>query len=387
MISSRQFSRQTKEELTITKKGENIYKRKDGRWEGRYRKGRNEQGKLVYGYIYGQKYREVKQTLERLKARQTFSKQLTTQFQGTVEEWLVYWLDHLIVRQIKQSTYASYQTKMRKHILPYIGKKKLLHIEKKDITALMLLLADKELSLTTIHNVLTIFKSAMNKAYLEKAIPENPCDGIVLPAIRKKDIAILTREQQRILEKAALKEPGCSPIIIALYTGMRIGEIGALTWSDINLESKTIQVVRTIQRVSVPGKTTKTEIVFDLPKSKSSVRKIPIAQNLLTYLTKKKAEAVSTYVINYKHAYAEPRLINYWFKKTLAKADIEPIHFHALRHTFATRCIENGSDIATLSRLLGHQSIKLTLDTYASSLWETREKAISILDAELNLEE
>lgn len=369
----------------MTRKGENIYKRKDGRWEGRYHKARNEQGKLVYGYIYGQKYREVKQELERLKAHYSLPQQNMSLFQGSVEEWLTYWLDYLIIRQIKRSTYASYQTKMGKHILPYIGKKKLLQLGKKEVTELLILLSEKGLSLTTIHNVLTIFKSAMNKAYSEKAILENPCDGVMLPTIRKKEIAILSREQQQKLEKVALQDPNCSPIIIALYTGLRIGEIGGLTWSDINLESKTIHVVRTIQRVSVAGKTTKTEIIFDLPKSKSSVRKIPIAKNLLAYLTEKKKEAVSAFVINHKSSYAEPRLINYWFKKTLSQAEIDPIHFHALRHTFATRCIENGIDIATLSSLLGHQSIKLTLDTYASSLWETREKAISVIDSQLNL--
>lgn len=370
----------------MPKKGENIYKRKDGRWEGRYRKTRNEQGKLVYGYIYGQKYGEVKQELERLKAHYAFPLKRTSLFQGTLEEWLDYWLDHLIVRQIKKSTYASYQTKMRKNIIPYLGKKKLLQIQKKDVLNLLTILSDKELSMTTIHNVLTIFKSAMNKAYNEKAILENPCEGIVLPSIKKKEIAVLSREEQQRLEKIALRDTDCSPIIIALYTGLRIGEISGLTWSDVNLESRTISVVRTIQRVSVTGQTSKTEIIFDLPKSKSSVRKIPIAKNLLIYLSKKKSVATSSFVVNYKNSFAEPRLINYWFKRTVSQADIGSIHFHALRHTFATRCIENGIDIVTLSSLLGHQSIKLTLDTYASSLWETREKAMSVIDEQLNLD-
>lgn len=370
----------------MPKKGENIYKRKDGRWEGRYRKTRNEQGKLVYGYVYGHKYGEVKIELERLKAHYAFPLKRTTLFQGTLEEWLEYWLDHLIIRQIKKSTYASYKTKMDKNILPYLGNQKLLQIQKKDVLNLLNILSDKELSMTTIHNVLTIFKSAMNRAFVEKAIIENPCDGIVLPTIKKKEIAVLSRNEQKELEKVALQDAACSPIIIALYTGLRIGEISGLTWADVNLENKTISVVRTIQRVSVTGQTAKTEIVFDLPKSKSSVRKIPIAKNLLVYLTKKKATATSSFVVSYKNSFAEPRLINYWFKKAVEQAEIHSIHFHALRHTFATRCIENGIDIATLSSLLGHQSIKLTLDTYASSLWETREKAMSVIDEQLDLD-
>lgn len=369
----------------MAKKGENIYKRRDGRWEGRYRKGRNKQGKLVYGYVYGQKYSEVKGELERIKSHYRFQMQHADFFQGTVEEWLVYWLDHLIIRQIKQSTYASYQTKMHNHILPYLGKKKLSKLSKKDILEVLFLLSDKGLSTTSIHNTLTIFKSAINKAYTEKAILDNPFDGVVFPPIKKKEIGVLSVEQQRKLEKVALQNTECSPVIIALYTGLRIGEISGLTWSDIDLENKIIHVVRTIQRVSVTGKSAKTEVIFDLPKSKNSVRKIPIAQNLLTYLTEKKKLSVGNYVVNNKNSFAEPRLINYHFKQTVEQAKIPSIHFHALRHTFATRCIENGIDIATLSRLLGHQSIKLTLDTYAGSLWETREQAMSIVDATLNL--
>lgn len=369
----------------MPKKGENIYKRKDGRWEGRYQKKRNEQGKWVYGSVYGKKYGEVKQELERIKGSNNFTVPSSSLFKGSVEDWLTYWLEHLIVRYIKQSTYASYQTKLQKHILPYIGKKKLVQLTKKDITDLMLLLLEKELSATTVHNVLTIFKSAMKKAYDEKIISENPCEGISLPSIRKKEIAVLSIEQQQALVQEALQDQYCSPVIIALYTGLRIGEISGLTWADINLESRVIQVVRTVQRVSVSGNSTKTKIIFDLPKSKSSVRKIPIADNLFTYLSRKKEDAASSFVVSHNQSFAEPRAINYRFKKTIQAAKIEPIHFHVLRHTFATRCIESGIDIATVSSLLGHQSIKLTLDTYASSLWKTRENAIALIDEQLNL--
>lgn len=371
----------------MARKGENIYKRKDGRWEGRYRKNRNEQGRLVYGYIYGYKYREVKRELEKLKAEYILPMQDTSIFQGTLEEWTDYWLNHLIIRTIKQSTHASYQTKMKKHVLPYLGKKKLAHIRKNDISDLLIYLADKGLSVATIHNVLTILKSAMNRALFENAILENPCNGISLPTIRKKDIAILSLEDQRKLEQVALQNDQGFPVIIALYTGLRIGEISGLTWADIDLENQTIQIVRTVQRISVSGKAKKTEIIFDSPKSQNSIRKIPIAKNLLAYLISRKEESISEYVVNYKKSFAEPRLINYWFKKIVSQAEIAPIHFHSLRHTFATRCIENGIDVATLSSLLGHQSIKLTLDTYTNSLWKTRENAMSIIDAQLDLED
>ncbi|WP_430602300.1 hypothetical protein IGJ02_002626 [Enterococcus sp. DIV0724b] len=371
----------------MPRKGENIYQRKDGRWEGRYRKARDSQGKLVYGSVYGKKYMEVKLKLEQIKAQYSSQKAYSKLFSGTTTEWLNYWLDHLVIGQVKKSTFASYKTKLNNHIVPYIGHKKLSLLQKKDILELLFYLGDKGLSTTTIHNTLTIFKGALTKAVVEKALVENPFDGVVFPPIKKKAITILSLEQQKKLESIELQKKECSPIIIALYTGLRIGEISGLTWADIDLDNRIIHVVRTVQRISVTGKTAKTEILFDLPKSKQSLRKIPIAQNLYTYLSQKKEATQGSFVINNHNSYAEPRLINYHFRRAIKQAEITGIHFHALRHTFATRCIENGIDIATLSHLLGHQSIKLTLDTYAGSLWETREQAMSVIDAQLNLAE
>lgn len=108
-----------------------------------------------------------------------------------------------------------------------------------------------------------------------------------------------------------------------------------------------------------------------------------MADNLKSYLLNKKKERTSEYVISCKDSYAEPRVISYRFRKTIEEAGIKTIHFHVLRHTFATRCVERGIDIATLSKLLGHASIKLTLDTYTDSLWENRRAAVSILDKQL----
>lgn len=369
----------------MPKKGENIYKRKDGRWEGRFRKGRNEQGKIVYGYVYAWKYREVKQKLNQLKANYDLRTDTTSLYQGTIEEWMTYWLEHIILKQIKTSTYASYQKKMSQHIFPVLGDTEINKITKKDISQLTSILSDKGLSNTTIYTILTILKSALTKAYTERLILENPCIDIDFPKIKKKEITILTLEQQQQLEKVALKEIECSPVIIALYTGLRIGEISGLMWDDIDFKNRTLSVARTIQRISIPGNHLKTQIVFGTPKSKSSIRKIPIAKNLLLYLSEKKQRTTSAFVIANKNKVAEPRLITHWFKKNIVEAEVENIHFHVLRHTFATRCIEQGIDVATLSKLLGHNSTKMTLDTYAGSLWETREKAISIIDEQLKL--
>lgn len=369
----------------MPKKGENIYKRKDGRWEGRYRKARSEHGKIIYGYVYGSKYMEVKQKLERLKGQYGNTTQQVALFQGTVEEWLEYWLDILMKDQIKISTYSSYQAKMKKHIFPLLGRKKLMLLRDKDIGFFLKTLSSRGLSNTTINNIYIILKSALSKAVAEKVILENPCQTVMSPKVKKKEIVVLTVEQQGRLEELALKETTCSSIILSLYTGLRIGEISGLNWSDIDLENRTISIKRTLQRISMGDAQNKTKIIFGSPKSESSIRKIPIATNLASYLSEKKAQSQSKFVISNKNKFMEPRLINHHFKKTVAQAGIENIHFHILRHTFATRCIEQGIDIATLSKLLGHKSTKMTLDTYVGSLWETREKAISLIDTHLQL--
>lgn len=373
--------------IYMARKGENIYKRKDGRWEGRYRKARNEHGQLVYGYVYGRKYTEVKQKLERLKIDYAFSLQPQTVFNGTLNEWMTYWLNQLIANQIKQSTYASYQQKITQHILPLLGSRPLTALNEQDLEKLLVQLGEKGLSNATIHTIFTIINAALSKAIKERIIKENPCILVDLPKIRRPEILVLTRAQQRQLEQAALKEKNCSPVIIALYTGMRIGEISGLKWGDVDLDNRTIQVQRTIQRISTPNGPTKTTVIAGTPKTKSSLRTIPIADNLVKYLASKKKYTNSPFVIGTARGYMEPRLISLHFKRLATLLGLENIHFHALRHTFATRCIEQGIDVATVSKLLGHKSTKMTLDTYTGSLWETREQAMALIDHQLSLME
>ncbi|WP_341853150.1 tyrosine-type recombinase/integrase [Enterococcus haemoperoxidus] len=323
--------------------------------------------------------------MELLKGQYSATSGRISLFQGTVEEWMNYWLNILIREQIKISTHSSYHSKMKQHIFPLLGRKKLTLLSDRDIEWFLKALSGKGLSNTTINNIYVILKSALSKAYSEKVIVENPCSTIVSPKIKKKEIFVLTIEQQQRLEKIALQETACSSVIISLYTGLRIGEISGLTWSDVDLENRVISIKRTLQRISIANSKTKTKIIFGSPKTESSIRKIPIAANLADYLMEKKERSTSEFVISHKNKYMEPRLINHHFKKMTKEAKLENIHFHVLRHTFATRCIEQGIDIATLSKLLGHKSTKMTLDTYAGSLWETREKAISLIDTQLQL--
>ncbi|MGX7150240.1 tyrosine-type recombinase/integrase [Enterococcus ureasiticus] len=367
----------------MVKKGENIYKRKDGRWEGRFTKNRTTKGRIIYGYVYGKCYSEVKEKLSVKKAQYIFSSQQESNYSGTVEEWITYWLEKSIKESIKMSTYSNYRGKIEKHIIPHLGNIPLKKLKREDIETFIRHLASIQLSNSTIQNIVNLLKSAIKEAIRMEKIYHNPCKNVLLPSAQKASVQALPINNQRKLERAALQEEESSAIIIALYTGMRIGEISGLRWTDIEWNKNIIYVRRTISRIPSTTHVGKTELVIDLPKTKTSIRAIPLSKNLKKYLQIKRENATGSYIVNCKGTFTEPRIISYRFKKVLKNAGIAPISFHSLRHSFATRCIEKGVDIATLSKILGHASVKMTLDTYADSMWETRKSALNVLDKNL----
>lgn len=364
----------------MSKKGENIYKRKDGRWEGRYIKARNEAGKIIYGYIYGKKYSIVKKRLAEFQVMYARPQDGISLYSGTLKEWLDCWLTVFMRQKIKVSTYSSYRARIDKYIIPFLGSKKLIYLKSSDVEEFLFYLSNLGLSSSTTRSIFIVLKGAMNRAMLEHYILSDPCKNIVLKAEEKANIHALSRKYQQQLETVALAEKTCSAVILALYTGMRIGEISALRWENVDFEKNVIFVKKTLYRVPPEGKGAKTKLIFGEPKTKASKRTIPIAENLKEYLLVKRAVSCSEYVVSCKGSFAEPRVISYRFKKNLLQAGVEKTSFHALRHTFATRCVEQGIDVATLSKLLGHSSIKLTLDTYTDSMWESRKNAIYVID-------
>lgn len=365
----------------MVKKGENIYKRKDGRWEGRYIKERNAKNKIVYGYIYGRHYSEVKEKLTVVKAKYLLSDFTITSYNGTVENFLGNWMMSTMKYTIKPTTYSNYIRLIKRHIIPNMGDTKLQKVDQEDIQNLVYQMAQQQFASGTIRNVFNILKKALDVAVKQNYLYENPCKNVILPKTTTKKVSALSLTDQRKIELLALKELDCSPIILALYSGMRIGEISGLRWEDIDFDKSIIHVKRTITRITNEHSTlTKTEVVEGTPKSNNSERIIPLASNLAKYLLEKKKYSSSIYVISCNGGLTEPRTINYRFKKIVAKLGFTDIRFHSLRHTFATRCLEQGVDIASLSQILGHHSTKLTLDTYADSLLENRQAAIATID-------
>lgn len=362
----------------MARKGENIYKRKDGRWEGRYKKGRKTNGQIKYGYIYGKTYTDVKHRLYAYKLKYQQLIQINGSSVLSYEEWGLLWLTQ---RQstIKPSTYSTYFYKLKNYVFPVIGSYSLNQLSPANLQKLVNHWQEQSLKPTTIHVLYQIVKKSLLDATLQGYLLQTPCTNIHLPRKSHHKVLALTFSEQKSLEHVAKKSPLHKglPILLALHTGMRIGEIAALKWTDINWNKRIINVSQTYQRLPIGFGKQRTSLLLDQSKTTGSIRLIPIGANLYKYLKRWAKRSQSAYVCSKKSYPAEPRLLTYYFHKIRQKCELTSIHFHQLRHTFATRCIEAKADIVSVSRLLGHASSQTTLDIYTDSLLETRQLIIN----------
>lgn len=362
----------------MPRRGENIRKRKDGRWEARYPKGKNEKGKTIYGAVYASTYKQAKekrrQYLENPPASSVGKKNMV------FGDLLVLWMADNQLR-LKASTRYRYQYLIDNHILPVLGSKSLDSITS---TALNAFLSDKlehgrldgtgGLSPAYVRSITLVIHSALRYG-MERGLC--PVAGIKIskPPIPPRELSLLSPDQQAVLEKCLRKNMDETKlgILICLYTGLRIGEICALSWEDVDLKNKLICVRKTVSRVqSAAGAPSKTRLVLDTPKTTSSLRCIPICSALLPVLTSWVIREPGQYVVSGTSDFLNPRTYEYRFKKLLDTCQIPRINYHALRHTFATRCIEAGMDPKSLSEILGHANISITLNTYVHSSMELK---------------
>ncbi|MGM0220109.1 tyrosine-type recombinase/integrase [Enterococcus sp. AZ126] len=365
----------------MSRRGENIYKRKDNRWEGRYKKGRKSNGQLKYGYIYGKTYGEVKERLYALKLKYQTLIQLQGESALTYEEWGEIWLKQQQFTT-KPSTYSAYLYKLTRYVFPIIGTTALNQITKQTIQTIIDTWQEQTLQPSTIQVLYQIMKKSLKDAHEQQQILTLPCQQIRLPKKKKPTVKALSTLEQQQLEKQAKALPLHKglPVLLALNAGLRIGEISALRWEDIDLNNRMIYVKKTYQRLPITGSITKTQLVLDSSKTDQSIRVVPMTFSLYKYLKKWKKKAPGIFVCSNKTAPSEPRLLTYYFHRIRKMCGIPSTHFHHLRHTFATRCIEANGDIASVSKLLGHASTQTTLDVYTDSLVESRQRVIQQME-------
>lgn len=364
----------------MSRKGENIRKRKDGRWEGRYKKFYNEKGKIVYGSIYGRTYKEVKEKMHLAFTATTSRPPSRERADITFGELLELWQEANKVK-LKGSTQNKYDNLIKSHIIPALGKTSLSYITTPIINTFLSqklqngrLDGSGGLSASYVRSISLVISSA-----LTFAVNEGMCmplkNRIRKPSAPKKEIAVLPREKQKELEKILCKKLDSTGIgiMISLYTGLRIGEICALSWDDIDFSENTLHVRHTVSRIKSSKDLFKTELILDTPKTLSSNRVIPISSVLLPLLLEYKNYSNSTYITSEKNGFISPRTYEARFHKLLKDNNIEPFNFHILRHTFATRCIEAGVDVKSLSEILGHSNVSITLNTYVHSSLEMKK--------------
>ncbi len=379
-----------------------ITKRKDGRYMMRY----TVNGKRYC--LYAHTLSEAKEKLSRelsIIARNVYIEDRRL----TVGEWLREWLTTYALPTVKQSTYLSYESYIRLHIAPELGDEKLYSLTLEEVqkffnnkyrgsdTA-------KGLSPKSLRNIYNMFHAAMEQAIACRRITRNPLIGVKLPRQETHEIRVLTPKEQEHLQFVCkiAEELSAFGIIFALNTGVRIGELVALKWEDVNFEAHAIRVRRTARRLHkidsmgnlLPNESgvNSTELVVRSPKSFAARRDIPLFPTLWKELMKyrdKQLEIKEAFgICYYDEGYIfsqldgkiyDPRSYEDLFKRKVTLAGISNVHFHALRHTFATRALEAGMDYKVLSAILGHAQASTTLNLYGHALPDHKRLSMELM--------
>lgn len=357
----------------MARRGENIRKRKDGRWEGRYICGRQENNKAIWGYVYGRTYAAVKQTLSQKKtqfAHCTRNAEMVS-FGNLADKWF-----HSIQPGVKPSTAAHYRYTLDRYILPALGDVPIRNLTEIRVEAALQEIVSaskkshKPLGYTMARECLTLVRRicrygchlhVMPPLYIEFQLPSQPMQRV----------NVIDDKERHTIERYVTCNPTPRKVglLFMLELGLRIGEVCGLKWSDIDLENKILIVQRTVSRVYCGKNNTRVEITT--PKTRSSVRQLPIPKKLLRILQQlKKLYADDAWFLSGNTCKpVEPRCYRTSVRRFLKQAAVRIVRPHVLRHSFATTCLRSGCDVKTISVLLGHASASTTLKRYVHTDW------------------
>ncbi len=294
-----------------------------------------------------------------------------------LKELLHTWLNKYAKLSLKLRSFNRYEELINIHLNPILGE-----YDIQDITPTILqdfvlqklkngnTITHYPLASNTVYNIISVLKQSFKLAYTLELISKNPTQSIKLPKSKEKEVQALTRNEQKLLEEYCLKSnrQNYIGIIICLYTGIRLGELLALTWNDIDFNKKLLYIKKTSYTLKHNNKNI---IVTDTPKTKKSNRVIPLPDKIINLLSICRNSSNSDFIISsYNNKMVDTRSYQRTFESILNKCKIKHYNFHCLRHTFATRALELGMDIKTLSEILGHTNVAITLNRYAHSLLE-----------------
>lgn len=366
----------------MSKKGENIYRRKDNRWEARIVIRETVNGEKKSYSIYAKSYAEAKQKKQefltaytRKMAYLSKASDGDAEFSMYVEEWLDYQRT-----KVKPSTYSTYLRIIQGQILPDLGHLRMWQISEETLEEFFTrksVIGKKDgsggLSPKSVNDISTLLNNIFN--YLDnKYSINNPMKKRYRIKLSKNSIEILTEQEVKQLTAYLAQHISCDSIgiLIGLYSGLRLGEVCALRWSDVDFRLSLLKVRNTacrVMRESLEDSCTqKTKLILSTPKSASSIRDVPMLPFLTSILeSMSNCYSDEDFLLTGNKHCMDPRTYQNHFKKYLQICGIRPMHYHCLRHTFATTCVALDFDIKTLSEILGHANTAITLDRYVHS--------------------
>jgi integrase len=363
----------------------NIRKRKDGRWEGRYTAGYDpETGKRIIKNVLGKTQAEVK---EKLKTAISESQKLDVSKAGTytVSSWVRTWYEVYAEPRIRPNTKAYYTNYIENHIIPGIGNisldklttiqiqrfynnlQKSGRVQRKNFPELK----DKSLSPRVVRGVHTLLRNCLEQAVAERLLLTNPAQGCKLPQLEKKEMKILPQEKIGLYLAEAEKRGLLAAFYLELTTGLRRGELLALQWTDLDVESKTLSITKQVNRING-------ELAVSPPKTRNSIRTLALPQQAVDLLiAEHKKHPCNLYLFPSPKTGTmyDPDAFRRTHDKILKAIGAEHIRFHDLRHTFATLSLKSGVDVKTLSGALGHYSAGFTLNTYTHATAQMKQDA------------
>lgn len=377
-----------------------ISQRKDGRWCAVITVGRKEDGKLKQKFFYGKTRQEVAEKLNKALAEVRQGTYVEPS-KLTVGEWLDTWLKEYARPHIRPSTWQNYEMVIRVHIKPAIGS---LQLKQLQAAHLQRLYNEKRengrvdgrggLSARTVRIIHTVMHASLKQALKEGLVARNVAEATTLPRQQKKELRVLTlEEEQRFIAAVAGDRLGTA-FLLDLASGMRLGELLALRWQDVDLKEGVIRVRQALSRVKVPDGPTKTALIFQEPKTAKGKRSIPLPEWAIAALKAHKARQAQEKLLlglayqdnglvfaTEEGKPIEPRNFIRKFYQLREKAGLpKDVNFHALRHTYATRLLEANEHPKVVQELLGHSQISMTLDTYSHVLPELKKAAAAKLN-------
>lgn len=359
----------------MSKRGLNIYKRKDGRWEGRIRRADSADGRKKYHSVYGHNYREVREKMAVLEAEQNSGVKSCAL---SVGELMEIWLRDK--RQgWKESTYACYKQLIARHISGSIADRQAESFDSLSFRRYLDSIRKKsdgsKISAAYLNSIGTVIRQAFSYVAAEYQYKLPLLSGKQIKETEKRTELPADKDIEKLLQYlyANTEDSTCLGILLAYYTGIRIGELCALTWGDIDFDEGVLKISKNMQRIKdFDQARSETSIKIQTPKTATSKRRIPLPEVLFSLL-KEKRQSAGQYLIEGKRcAFAETRTVQYRFAAILKKCGIAHFKFHMLRHYFASLCIRRGCDVKSLSEILGHSNIQITLNLYVHSTMQQK---------------